>query len=227
MTTLIQPRAAWTSTPAGGTYVAPATRRGFSVHYHGDYHCPDRLTPAIIRGIDSYHRKRGWLGIGYNLIAGQDGSAYEARGWDKMGAHAGPGNRPDYGVQAHIGGDQRPTDALLRTLRDLYEIACQRSGRRLAMRGHSYWMNTSCPGEPLLAWVKAGMPYPSTRKVIDMQPTDPTHLKDRDGTPVTVGEALPRGAWAYARLEEAGLLTPGKLAALVRDIAALKKAAGR
>ena len=29
----------------------------------------------------------GWDDIGYNFVIGQDGRAYEARGWDRVGAH--------------------------------------------------------------------------------------------------------------------------------------------
>ena len=229
--TLIQPRAAWTSNTFGGVPNVPASARtGFAVHYHGLSPCPSRISPDTLRAIDNDHRSRGWAGIGYNLLGGQDGQVFEARGWDKLGAHAGPGNRPDYGFQAHIGGSQRPTDALLRAIRDTYEIACTRSRRRLAMRWHSYWMDTSCPGQHLLAWVKAGMPYPSRKEIIDMKPSDPTSLRDRDGTAVTVGEALPRGAYAYRELEAAGLLTAGALREIVKDVrelsegyAALKK----
>jgi hypothetical protein len=29
----------------------------------------------------------GWSDIGYSFVVGEDGNVYEARGWDKVGAH--------------------------------------------------------------------------------------------------------------------------------------------
>lgn len=29
----------------------------------------------------------GWLDIGYSFVVGEDGNAYEGRGWDKVGSH--------------------------------------------------------------------------------------------------------------------------------------------
>jgi len=38
---------------------------------------------------------RGWWDIGYNFLIGEDGNAYEGRGWDYVGAHA-----PGYNTQS-------------------------------------------------------------------------------------------------------------------------------
>ena len=61
-------------------------------------------------------------------------------------------------MQVHIGGDERPSAAALSATRNLYDEGCRRSGRTLAMRGHRDGIATTCPGEPLYAWVQAGMP---------------------------------------------------------------------
>uniref|UniRef100_A0A1L8E305 Putative peptidoglycan recognition protein le n=1 Tax=Nyssomyia neivai TaxID=330878 RepID=A0A1L8E305_9DIPT len=42
----------------------------------------------LVRIIQSFHiESRGWDDIGYNFLIGGDGSAYEGRGWNKMGSH--------------------------------------------------------------------------------------------------------------------------------------------
>jgi hypothetical protein len=35
----------------------------------------------------------GWSDIGYSFVVGEDGNVYEARGWDKVGAHTHNYNR--------------------------------------------------------------------------------------------------------------------------------------
>lgn len=45
---------------------------------------------------------RNWDDIGYNFLVGGDGSVYEGRGWDKMGAHTRGYNNGTIGI-AFIG----------------------------------------------------------------------------------------------------------------------------
>ncbi len=40
----------------------------------------------------------GWNDIGYNFLVGEDGNAYEGRGWNNVGAHANPYNSESYGI---------------------------------------------------------------------------------------------------------------------------------
>lgn len=36
---------------------------------------------------NQWHRERGWKDCGYNFVVEPDGTIYEARGWDRIGAH--------------------------------------------------------------------------------------------------------------------------------------------
>ncbi|GAA1994444.1 hypothetical protein GCM10009799_20700 [Nocardiopsis rhodophaea] len=129
-----------------------SSRTEFIVHYTEG---PASQSP---RSIQDFHMgKRGWSDVGYNLLVDDQGRAYEGRGWSVQGAHAIGHNRSGIGV-AFIGRDGDATPAARRTIRALYDEACRRSGRTLAIRGHRDVNSTNCPGNALYAWVRAGMP---------------------------------------------------------------------
>ena len=46
----------------------------------------------------SYISGNGWDDIGYNFLVGEDGNAYEGRGWDVVGAHALSWNNESHGI---------------------------------------------------------------------------------------------------------------------------------
>lgn len=187
----IIPRHEWGARPpANRTMVPPEKRRTFVVHYDGDV--PTRRTgPDVPRAIQRFHQDtRGYADIGYNFAIDQNGAIFEGRGWDTLGAHAGPGgNTEGIGVQVHIGGDQRPSDAAMASLRWLYAEANRRFGRTLAVRRHSDYVATSCPGPHLPGNLTAPTTPPPTGG--DMKPA----LKDlwkrgysHDGTDWILGE---------------------------------------
>lgn len=147
---------------ASGSSVAPAKRTAFCIHYDGG-------VPTTADGLDAvrktykYHTgTNGWQDIGYNFLITQDGQIFEGRGWDKLGAHAGPmGNAPSIGVQIHIGGNQRPSYLAQQAVKWLYKEANARFGRTLQVKGHRDYMSTSCPGDYLYNnWVKTRLHLP-------------------------------------------------------------------
>ena len=63
---------------------------------------------------------RGWNDIGYNFLVGDDGNAYEGRGWYVQGAHAQSYNNDAIGIV--VMGDftnQLPSQAALDALSNL------------------------------------------------------------------------------------------------------------
>ena len=160
----IIPRAEW---GFDGWATQPATvptskRTGFFVHYEGGTSTRGATGPGVPRAIHAYHKKVRWAGIGYSWVVTQDGAIYEGRGWDYSGAHCPGHNTSAWAVQVHIGGDDQPSDAALTSARWLYDQGCARAGRILTRYGHRDGISTSCPGDRLYAWVKAGMPSPSS-----------------------------------------------------------------
>ncbi|MGC5398090.1 peptidoglycan-binding protein [Streptomyces sp. DT20] len=164
MSVSIISRATWGATPwdnnpksSGPAAVALSSRTEFFVHYDGGTHVT-RTGYAIPRAIEAEHLGNGWSGIGYNFVVDQAGNVYEGRGWTRQGAHCPNHNVTGLGVQIAIGGDQKPSEAALAACRALYDDACKKTGRTLAKRGHKDGYATACPGGPLYAWVKEGMP---------------------------------------------------------------------
>ncbi|KZC07181.1 Peptidoglycan recognition protein 3 [Dufourea novaeangliae] len=95
------------------------------VHHGGIAHyCHDQKScSAIVRSYQNYHiDDRGWFDIGYSFVIGEDGNAYEGRGWDKVGAHAPGYNSQSIGICV-IGdfSDVLPNEAALDTLNKLIE----------------------------------------------------------------------------------------------------------
>ncbi len=155
----IIPRAAWGArAPKSRTTVPWSKRTGFVVHYSAA--SPDQTPKAI----QNYHMDtKRWSDIGYNFLVDDKGRIYEGRGWTVLGAHAEGHNTENIGV-CWIGKDRAGVKdtppASLAAIRWLYDQACHQAGRQLAKRGHRDVGSTTCPGDELYAWVRAGMPAP-------------------------------------------------------------------
>ncbi|SNS50625.1 peptidoglycan recognition protein family protein [Actinacidiphila glaucinigra] len=165
MSLSIVSRKAWGAKPWDGSpdQVSLSERTEFFVHYHGGV--PAHSTGvAVPREVEKIHLANKWAGVGYNFMVDQDGTIYEGRGWSLQGAHCPDHNVSGFGVYVAIGGDQKPTDKALASVRALYDEACKKTGRALAKRGHKDGFATACPGVHLYAWVKDGMPAPKGSK---------------------------------------------------------------
>lgn len=133
----------------------------FVVHYSG---APgDAARTQTVRSIQRYSMEtKGYSDIDYNeLVRGS--TVYEGRG-DYVGGHTRYNNATSYGL-CMIGNDAHVTDADKQSIRERYEYACGRAGRRLQMLGHQDAPGnvgtTDCPGGKLEAWIQAGMPWPA------------------------------------------------------------------
>jgi hypothetical protein len=156
-------------------------------------HYSEGPTTQSVRSIQDFHLNgRGWSDIGYNFLVDTTGRIYEGRGWLVVGAHAPDHNTSGIGV-CMIGRDGDATPAAKRAIRAVYDEACRRTGRTLAKRGHRDVYATSCPGNELHAWVRAGMP-------VDGAATAP-EIEEDDDMPVYVSvgvdkpQDLPPNKW--------------------------------
>lgn len=209
-------RAAWGARASAYTArtLDPAGIKYFSVHWDGP--SPVRLTgPANMRRIEAEHLANGWAGVGYSFVVDTAGACFEARGWDRKQAASPKHNTDTVSVQCSIGQGQKPTPAQLATIRGLYDDACRRYGRTLAMRWHGYDHPTACPGPDLIAWVKAGMPAPISAK--PTKPTKPTapapapaFTPVRPGGAITLAELRPgQSGWSVERYKRVALSAHG------------------
>ncbi len=168
------PRAGWDPDPVPTTRLrqrsGPLSSATFLVVHHSDFQ--DAPGP---RAILDYHRgPAGFADIGYHFVVGVDGSVYEARPIDRVGAHAGvsveqrhrPRLDPDddaIGIVLDGAWEQdRPPLAqlasavrLLRDLRERYRIPARRiighrdvKARIVEAHGLTFAGNTTvCPGD--------------------------------------------------------------------------------
>lgn len=157
---IIHARSEWTRETFEKTPTVPwASRTEYMIHYEGGTPTTD-TGAAAMRHIHQIHLDNGWSGIGYNFVIFQDGSIWEGRGWDKVGAHCKNHNAAGWGVQVHVGGSQQPSAAALASAAWLYGEACRRARKPLQKLGHRDGFATDCPGTQLYSWVKSGMPAP-------------------------------------------------------------------
>lgn len=158
-----------------GVYNGP---KGIAYHYNGPKMGIDPNAPcncaARVRAIQNFHMDgRGWADIAYDVIACPHGNTYQGR----LGTRNGTGaNGTTYANQNYMAvmaliGEGDPLGAnLKRALLSGREL-CRKAGAGSAVTGHQAHQSTACPGGPIMAWIKAGIPAP----------TDPTRprLGDR------------------------------------------------
>lgn len=100
--------------------------------------------------IDSWHKERGWRGIGYHYVIALDGKIEYGRNINETGAHVRNHNRRSIGI-CYIGGldaGMNPKDTrtkeqkesmldLLKTLKRLHPVA--------TIHGHNEFSAKACP----------------------------------------------------------------------------------
>lgn len=155
-------------TPSGATrYSRP--RRGVKLHYLGSPYTdrPHTACAAYVRKLqDSHMDGNGWSDIGYSFVVCTHGSVFEGRGLTRRNSANGNTtlNEQDYAVCLLVGssGLTQPTDAQLHGARDAIEYCRAEGPAGDWLGGHRDGYATSCPGDPLYAWVKRGAPRPAT-----------------------------------------------------------------
>jgi len=131
----------------------------------------ETVTPSTnparqVRGIQNYHMDtRGWCDVGYHFLVATDGTVYEGRPLNLVGAHVGHHNTGNIGI-AHVGcfhssscssfAPNHPPEAMIQAtsrlvgeLSRLYGISIDTNTVK-GHRDHSR-ASTSCPGDYLEA----------------------------------------------------------------------------
>jgi len=104
-----------------------------------------------VEAIHNYHKNTNkWAGIGYNFYIRLDGSIWEGRGWDKVGAHAGASsgyNGKTIGICFEGNYSELPTMPAAQFNAGVWLIkeAFKKYGR-IAVWGHREVYATACPG---------------------------------------------------------------------------------
>ncbi|MBO6933999.1 MAG: N-acetylmuramoyl-L-alanine amidase [Deltaproteobacteria bacterium] len=127
-----------------------------------------------VRGIQAYHMDgRGWCDVGYHFLIGTDGTVFEGRPLDLLGAHVGGHNTGNIGISlvgcfqnsgcAGLSGPRTPPAAMICAAGQLANVLSSRFGITVndgSLRGHTQHggASTSCPGAntlPLLGDIRA------------------------------------------------------------------------
>lgn len=156
--------------------VSPAayigSTRGVKVHYLGTAYTsrPHAQCAAYVRQIRESHlanKQENYSDVAYNFLVCEHGDAFEGRGVHKRTGANGTAalNSQDYAVCALLGssGLTEPTDAMLHGIRDAIEELRENGGAGDWIGGHRDGHATSCPGDPLYAWVQRGAPRPTKK----------------------------------------------------------------
>jgi hypothetical protein len=152
-------RAEWGAAPARSRTRLNADRVEMIVLHHttGEYR-----DASTVRAIQAFHQgpQRKWADVGYNFLVAPDGTVFEGRGWDWVGAHARGENSVSIGI-AYIGDGRKPVpDAAKRAILLLSAEADSRFGK-LRRVGHRDVGSTVCPGDELYGWWVSGPSLPA------------------------------------------------------------------
>jgi N-acetylmuramoyl-L-alanine amidase len=157
-------RAEWGArNPTSTTAITRPVPRYFVHHTEGASCTTQAACSSIVKGIQDYHmNSNGWSDIGYNFLVGEDGNAYEGRGWDRVGAHSPNYNSVAYGV-AVIGSymTRNPNAAALQVTQQLIScgISLNKLSANYSLHGHRDGTCTDCPGNSLYATIKTWPRY--------------------------------------------------------------------
>lgn len=102
---------------------------------------------ASVFDINTWHRNKGWLGIGYNYYIRKDGSIYQGRPENMIGSHAQGWNSRSIGICLEGNFmEENPTDKQIESLSWLISDIESRRGKLNILR-HKDVNATSCPGD--------------------------------------------------------------------------------
>ncbi|XP_067649910.1 peptidoglycan recognition protein 1-like [Haliotis asinina] len=148
---------------AGQLHLHGAVKYAF-IHHGASAAChTENSCAAMARAYQRDHiDSRGFNDVGYSFLIGEDGNAYEGRGWDIVGAHTKGYNSDGLGF-CIMGNymERLPDSKALDTVQRL--IACGVAKGKIQsnyiLRGHRDVGATACPGTKLYALIKTWPHY--------------------------------------------------------------------
>jgi hypothetical protein len=219
-------------TPSGATRYS-RDRRGVKLHYLGTPYTdrPHTACAAYVRKLqDSHMDGNGWSDIGYSFVVCTHGAVFEGRGLVRRNSANGSTslNEQDYAVCLLVGssGLTQPTDAQLHGARDAIDYCRAEGPAGTWLGGHRDGYATSCPGDAVYAWVKAGAPRPAaTAEPDEPQQPAPTTPALEDPVAISISESNSRaaqlpadGSWLDIAMADAILVGPGETYSVVAAV---------
>lgn len=162
----ILPRSAWISTPnrRAGRDLKPSEVTAIALHYPATgatRHLGESKakTAERLREWRALHVRapRSWADMGYNYAVDQAGRIWDLTGLNR-GAHAGTAkaNRESVGVLLIVGDSEAPSPAMIQAVRDLRSWVLTKLPKAKAVRPHSSYVGTGCPGDRVRALIASG-----------------------------------------------------------------------
>ncbi|KAK3594941.1 hypothetical protein CHS0354_009327 [Potamilus streckersoni] len=152
--------------PTNVSYLKPPVDLVF-IHHTDTQSCSDlESCSKILRSIQYFHMHvRGWADIAYSFLVGEDGNAYEGRGWDLIGSHTKGYNDRSLGF-AFIGNYSIHLPPATGLSAAMNLIKCGIENGKITpdycMYGHRDVRDTSCPGEALYREIRTWTHYNCT-----------------------------------------------------------------
>lgn len=105
-----------------------------------------------VQDIHRVHKQMGWSGIGYHLYIRKDGSIWQGRPLNTLGAHVKGHNSHTIGISLEGNYEnEMPTPTILSSLSFAIQYVRQSIGKNLPVKGHRDLMATACPGRNITA----------------------------------------------------------------------------
>ena len=136
-----------------------------------------------VEAVHRYHKNNlGWSGIGYNYYVRKDGTVWEGRGLDKVGAHAGASfNNRSVGICAE---GNFETETMLRTETGAHRTRgfCSAKISCCVIKGHREVAATACPEDFIrIRRIELGEEYKGKSKNKVLTPSSTSNSTDRRG----------------------------------------------
>lgn len=179
---IIEPRSAWGAKPpkVARPLEKPSDFRGVAIHWFGSPKASKLHGGCdnVLRAVQNIHMSPGGLGaaeggndIGYNYAVCPHGTIYMCRGLRRSGANGTSVANANYLAIVYMGGTGDPFT--LPAKKSISELIAhlQKRGVGLQVRKHGEFVQTSCPGPAVTAWVDAkgyNMPVDSARLRVDV-----------------------------------------------------------
>ena len=160
-------REAWGARPPENqTLLKRSIQHGTAVHYSAadaDEQADHANCAKRVRSIQDFHMDgRGWSDIAYSYLACKHGYVYQGRSRGVRTAANGTDSGNDgYHAVCFLGDDTPARDDVTDPGREAIRDAvrhCNAWAGVSAVRPHSFFKATACPGDDLRAWLEAGMP---------------------------------------------------------------------
>lgn len=175
MTTFVS-RAQWGARPRKSGTTSIVDHPSTTFHYVGggwEYPWSHSTCDDKVRGIQTDHMdNRGWSDIAYNYLVCPHDYVYEGRGYDRRSSANGSdaANYASFAVCA-LWGTASEDDPLTNGMKDAFLYAHNllrtKGGATTVIKGHRDWKSTSCPGDQIYAWIKAGCPDPTPTPIYE------------------------------------------------------------